>query len=215
MYRFGPNLLLWLLAGFAWCYTLTVLADRVAEHTAPASRGGSPSWGMSAALLTAFLVLLALAGPGPLSHLRWRWLVYAGALTYPFYLVHQSLGIPVVHGILKAAPALGLLPSITLGLLCSLLLSAALHHLVDRPGGRLLRRHLVRALDPGRRREAIARQAPITDDHGPAAPSDADGAERVERIVDTASHPGGPGASAESLRPPGVRAGERLRGHRA
>ncbi|NJP83095.1 acyltransferase, partial [Streptomyces sp. AA8] len=32
MHRFGPNLLLWLLAGFAWCYTLTVLDDRVATH---------------------------------------------------------------------------------------------------------------------------------------------------------------------------------------
>ncbi|MFI6054576.1 acyltransferase family protein [Streptomyces violascens] len=141
MHRFGANLLLWLLAGFAWCYTLTVLDDRVATHT------GS-NWAVSAAVLTGFLLLLTLAGPGPLRHLTWRTLVYAGTLTYPFYLVHQSLGIPLTRGILKTAPALGLLPSIALGLLLSLVLAAALNHLVDRKLGRLLRRHLTTALNP-------------------------------------------------------------------
>ncbi|MGW2815655.1 acyltransferase family protein [Streptomyces sp. NPDC001415] len=141
MHRFGPNLLLWLLAGFAWCYTLTVLDDRVATHT-------NSSWPISATVLTAFLVLLALAGPGPLRHLKWRALVYAGALTYPFYLVHQSLGIPLTRGILKTLPSLGLLPSIALGLLLSLLLAAALNRLVDQKFGPLLRRHLTTALNP-------------------------------------------------------------------
>ncbi|GAA0393444.1 acyltransferase [Streptomyces luteireticuli] len=143
MHRFGPNLLLWLLAGFAWCYTLTVLDDRVATHT-------NSNWAVGAAVLTGFLVLLALAGPGPLRHLQWRPLVYAGALTYPFYLVHQSLGIPATRGILKTLPGLGLLPSIGLGLFLSLLLAAVLNRLVDRELGRLLRRHLTAALDPGR-----------------------------------------------------------------
>ncbi|MFE0043731.1 acyltransferase family protein [Streptomyces albireticuli] len=148
MYRFGPNLLLWLLTGFAWCYTLTVLQDRIASHAIPAAQGPSPSWAVSAAVLTGFLVLLALAGPGPLRHLRWRSLVYAGALTYPFYLLHQSLGIPVARGVLKIAPGLGLLPSIALGLLFSLLLAAALDRLVDRRLGPLLRHHLTASLNP-------------------------------------------------------------------
>ncbi|WP_406510375.1 acyltransferase family protein [Streptomyces sp. NBC_00212] len=158
VHRFGPNLLLWLLAGFAWCYTLTVLDDRVAGHS------GS-NWAVSAAVLTGFLLLLALAGPGPLRHLQWRTLVYAGALTYPFYLVHQSLGIPVTRGILKTAPGLGLLPSIALGLLFSLLLAAALNRLVDRKLGRLLRHHLTAALNP---------TPPIADNpHTPAPDGDA------------------------------------------
>ncbi|MFD9789484.1 acyltransferase family protein [Streptomyces sp. NPDC059070] len=141
MHRFGANLLLWLLVGFAWCYTLTVLDDRVATH--PTS-----TWGVSAAVLTGFLLLLALTGPGPLRHVRWRPLVYAGALTYPFYLVHQSLGIPVTRGILKTVPGLGLLPCVALGLLLSLLLAAALNRWVDRKLGRLLRHHLTRSLNP-------------------------------------------------------------------
>lgn len=141
MHRFGPNLLLWLLAGFAWCYTLTVLDDRVATHA-------DSNWAVSATLLTAFLVLLALAGPGPLRHIQWPALVRAGALTYPFYLVHQSLGIPVTRGILKAVPSLGLLSSITLGLLFSLLLAAALNRLVDRRLSRPFRHRLTAALSP-------------------------------------------------------------------
>ncbi|WP_223279983.1 acyltransferase family protein [Streptomyces sp. SDr-06] len=141
MHRFGPNLLLWLLTGFAWCYTLTVLNDRVTDHS-------GAGWTVSATVLTGFLALLTLAGPGPARHLQWRPLIYAGALTYPFYLVHQSLGIPLTRGILKALPALGLLPSVTLGLLFSTLLAAALNRLVDRRLGRLLRRRLDAALHP-------------------------------------------------------------------
>ncbi|MGW2597186.1 acyltransferase family protein [Streptomyces klenkii] len=148
MHRFGPNLLLWLLTGFAWCYTLTVLQDRIAAHAVPAAQGAGPSWAVGAAALTGFLVLLALAGHGPLRHLRWRPLIYAGALTYPFYLVHQSLGIPAARGFLKIAPDLGLLPSVAFGLLFSLLLAAALDRLVDRRLSRLLRHRLTAALDP-------------------------------------------------------------------
>ncbi|MEU7164411.1 acyltransferase [Streptomyces morookaense] len=167
MHRFGTNLLLWLLAGFAWCYTLTVLDDRVATH--PGS-----NWAVSAAVLTGFLVLLALAGPGPLRHLQWRALVHAGALTYPFYLVHQSLGIPVTRGILKSVPGLGLLPSIALGLLFSLLLAAVLNRLVDRRFGRLLRRHLTAALNPARtgrdRAGPAAADGPVAGGRPAAAP---------------------------------------------
>ncbi|MEU3368887.1 acyltransferase family protein [Streptomyces sp. NPDC006711] len=138
MHRFGCDLLLWLLAGFAWCYTLTVLEDRVAAH--PTS-----TWGPSAAVLTGFLALLVLAC-GPLRHVQGRLLVYAGALTYPFYLVHQSLGIPVTRGVLRCVPALGLLPSIAVGLSFSLLLAAVLNSQVDRRFGPVVRRHLTTAI---------------------------------------------------------------------
>ena len=128
---------------------------------APAARGGTPGWGVCAAILTVFLLLLALSGPGPLGRLRWRALVYARALTYPFYLVHQSLGIPVVRGLLKAVPALGLVPAIALGLCFSLALSAALNHLVDRRLGAWLRRHLTADFDATH--DPVGRPAPPPD----------------------------------------------------
>ncbi|KUL38186.1 acyltransferase [Streptomyces sp. NRRL F-4489] len=150
MHRFGQNLVLWLLAGFAWCYHLTVLNDRVAAHAVPPAQGGALSWTVCAAVLTLFLAVLALAGIGPLSRLRWRRLVTAGALTYPFYLVHQSLGIPVAKGLLQKAPGLGVLPSMAVGFAFSLALAAAVHRLVERPLGRVLRRQLTRGMSPGR-----------------------------------------------------------------
>jgi peptidoglycan/LPS O-acetylase OafA/YrhL len=142
MHRFGQNLLLWLLLGFAWCYELTVLGLRVAEHATTAPGESGPSWTVCAAVLTLCLGLVALAGAGPLAGLQWRWLVSAGALTYPFYLVHQSIGIPLAKGLARALPGLGLLPSMTVSVLCMLGLSALLHKTVEGRLGRFLRRRL-------------------------------------------------------------------------
>ncbi|WUD77181.1 acyltransferase [Streptomyces sp. NBC_00510] len=148
MRRFGQNLLLWLLLGFAWCYALTVLEFRVADH---ASGEGRPSWAMCAVILTLCLALLALAGVGPWAGVRWRWLITAGGLTYPFYLVHQSIGIPLAKGLLKAVPGLGLLPSMTVSLLFVLGLAALIYTQVERRLGRLLRHRLTLDVDmPGR-----------------------------------------------------------------
>ncbi|MFJ4472231.1 acyltransferase family protein [Streptomyces sp. NPDC089424] len=43
-----------------------------------------------------FVAVLAVA-LGWLNRADWRWLTVAGALTYPFYLVHEHLGWPVVE----------------------------------------------------------------------------------------------------------------------
>ncbi|MFE7315946.1 acyltransferase family protein [Streptomyces sp. NPDC057555] len=151
MHRFGQNLVLWLLAGFAWCYELTVLNDRVVAHAVKPADGGAISWAVCAAILTCFLAVLALAGIGPLARLRWRWLVTAGALTYPFYLVHQSIGIPVAKGLLQTVPALGVLPSMAVAAAFSLLLSAVIYRTVESPLMRVLRRQLTRGMSPGQR----------------------------------------------------------------
>lgn len=142
MHRFGQSLLLWLLLGFAWSYELTVLELRVADHATVPPGESRPSWAVCAAVLTLCLALVALAGVGPLTRLRWRWLVTAGVLTYPFYLVHQSIGIPVAKGLLRAFPGLGPLPSMAVSVLCMLGLSMLIHTTVERRLGRLLRQHL-------------------------------------------------------------------------
>ncbi|MEU3527783.1 acyltransferase [Streptomyces sp. NPDC038707] len=145
MHRFGQSLLLWLLLGFAWCYQLTVLELRVADHATVPAGESRPSWAVCATVLTLCLGLLALAGAGgPPARLRQRWLVTAGALTYPFYLVHQSIGIPVAKGLLRAAPRLGPLPAMAVSLVCMLGLSLLIHTMVERRLGRLLRQRLTR-----------------------------------------------------------------------
>ncbi|MFF4137395.1 acyltransferase family protein [Streptomyces mirabilis] len=148
MHRFGQSLLLWLLLGFAWCYQLTVLELRVADHAAVPPGEGRPSWAVCAVVLTLCLGLLALAGIGPLAGLRWRWPVTAGALTYPFYLVHQSLGIPLAKGLIRAFPRLGPLPSMALSVICMLGLSLLVHTLVERRLGRRLRYRLTLDMRP-------------------------------------------------------------------
>ncbi|CAM5706311.1 MULTISPECIES: acyltransferase family protein [Streptomyces] len=142
MRRFGQNLLLWLLLGFAWCYELTVLEFRVADHATTSPGEDGPSWAVCAAVLTLCLGLLALAGVGPWAGLQWRWLVTAGGLTYPFYLVHQSIGIPLAKGLVRAFPGLGLLPSMAVSVICMLGLAALLHKKVEGRLGRLLRHRL-------------------------------------------------------------------------
>ncbi|MEU8972068.1 acyltransferase [Streptomyces monashensis] len=143
MHRFGQNLLLWLLLGFAWSYELTVLALRVADHAATPPGEQRPSWTVCAIVLTTCLGLLALAGVGPLAGLRRRWLVTAGSLTYPFYLVHQSIGIPLAKGLIRACPGLGVLPSTAVSVLCMLGLSLLIHRTAERRAGRLLRHRLM------------------------------------------------------------------------
>ncbi|MFJ3307540.1 acyltransferase family protein [Streptomyces sp. NPDC086549] len=142
MHRFGQSLLLWLLLGFAWCYELTVLELRVADHAAVPPGESRPSWAVCAAVLTLCLGLLALTGVGPLTRLRRRWLVTAGALTYPFYLVHQSIGIPLAKGLIRVFPRLGPLPSMAVSVVCMLGLSLLIHTTVERRLGRLLRHRL-------------------------------------------------------------------------
>ncbi|MEU6519916.1 acyltransferase [Streptomyces sp. NPDC046978] len=147
MHRFGQSLLLWLLLCFAWCYELTVLEFRVADHAAVPPGESRPSWIVCAAVLTLCVGLLALAGAGgPLARLQRRWLITAGGLTYPFYLVHQSIGIPLAKGLVRAFPRLGPLPSIAVSVSCMLGLSLLMHLTVERRLGPLLRQRLTRDL---------------------------------------------------------------------
>ncbi|NEB94322.1 acyltransferase [Streptomyces bauhiniae] len=142
MQRFGQNLMLWLLLGFAWAYELTVLETRVAEHTVTPPGEIPPSWGVCAAALTLCVGLLALAGIGPLRRLHRRWLITAGSLTYPFYLIHQSIGIPMAKALLREFPRFGPLLSMAVSVICVLALSLFIHRWVERRLGRVLRRRL-------------------------------------------------------------------------
>ncbi|WP_340384108.1 acyltransferase [Streptomyces sp. SS7] len=159
MHRFGRSLLLWLLLGFAWSYELTVLELRVADHATVPTGESRPSWAVCAVVLTVCLGLLALAGvDGPLARLRRRWLVTAGGLTYPFYLLHQSVGVPLAKGLLRLVPKLGPLPSMAVSVLCVLGLSLLIHTTVERRLGRLLRHRLtldMRVRDPAVRPAVI------------------------------------------------------------
>ncbi|ARF57090.1 acyltransferase family protein [Streptomyces gilvosporeus] len=84
------------------------------------------------AVVTLGFVLVAAVALGGLHRLNWRWLTVAGALTYPFYLVHEHLGWVVVRVLHRD---LGLPAYATLGLTVGLMLALAwaLHRWVERP----------------------------------------------------------------------------------
>ncbi|MEU9487269.1 acyltransferase [Streptomyces decoyicus] len=97
------------------------------------------------AVVTLGFALVAAVALGRLHWADWRWLTVAGALTYPFYLVHEHLGWVVVralhHGI-------GLPSYATLALTVALMLLLAwvLHRFIERP----LTPVLKRSIDPRR-----------------------------------------------------------------
>ena len=100
-----------------------------------------PVWPAPVLLTIAYAVLLAIA-LGATDRLDWRWLGTAGALTYPFYLLHQRIGYSLIRAghDHTALPAWALIAGAV-----AILLTAAwlVHHLVERRLAPLLRRRIL------------------------------------------------------------------------
>ncbi|MPY58192.1 acyltransferase family protein [Streptomyces spongiae] len=95
-------------------------------------------------VVTLGFVAVAAIALGWLNRINWPWLTVAGALTYPFYLVHEHLGwvsVDVLH------QGLGLSSGLTLGLTLAgmLILAWVLHRGVEARLGPVLRRSLNRS----------------------------------------------------------------------
>ncbi|NUS09924.1 MAG: acyltransferase [Streptomyces sp.] len=159
MYRFGQNLLLWMLLAVSWFFQLSMLYGRTSAHGIDDSSTQHTSWLISTALLTGFLALLMLATLGPLAKLQWRWLVTAGALTYPFYLVHHAIGVPVGKELSAHVSALGPYPTVLITLVAMLVLARLMNVYVENPFGRIMRRELAKGLNPPKARAEAAAAA--------------------------------------------------------
>ncbi|CAM5640228.1 hypothetical protein GCM10010298_04520 [Streptomyces microflavus] len=137
IYRFGPDLKLWLLLGMSW---LTMQSDLI-EHgdrlRDDLDFDRSPY--LALALVTSFYLIVLAVALHWLDGLQWRWLATAGALVYPLYLLHEELGwamIRTLYGRLGAWPTLG----VTVFLL--LVLSWLVHRYIEQPSVRWLRARL-------------------------------------------------------------------------
>ncbi|MDX3096747.1 acyltransferase [Streptomyces sp. ME02-6991-2B] len=137
IHRYGSDLLLWGIVGVSWLlgqrYSTTALWS-------PDAAGGelrSPH--VILLVVTLAFAAVAAVALGWLRWANWRWLTFAGALTYPFYLVHEHLGwfaIAALHRYLGLTPRETLVTAI-LGMLA---LAYTIHRLVEKPFGPRLRR---------------------------------------------------------------------------
>jgi peptidoglycan/LPS O-acetylase OafA/YrhL len=147
LHRFGHDAAAWALVALSW---LLGQHYAVADlwHGGPGP-GGGPYFSYRSSLAIIAFVTLAFAavaavalGPSRLAGgARWRWLTTAGALTYPFYLVHEHLGWVAVRALHQwlGLPSWAVLP---LTVLAMLALAWMLHRAVERPLGRRLKRSL-------------------------------------------------------------------------
>ncbi|KUL38375.1 hypothetical protein ADL12_16510 [Streptomyces regalis] len=133
MYRFGQDLLLWGMLGLAWLMGQMELGRRVdaVEHVS--------GWRGSALIFTAFLLFMVAVALGYTDRIRWKWLVTAGALTYPLYLTHYLAGTTLINRLRDTMD-----PRLLIAVVIAafLLLSWLIHRYVERPAARLLKRGL-------------------------------------------------------------------------
>ncbi len=110
--------------------------------------GPLESWVATAIVLAAFATILAIA-LGKLDWMNWRWLTVAGALSYPFYLLHEVIGYTLIHHLYvrQDVSAYVVLP---VAVLSMLLLAWLVHRLLERPLAGVLNRWLsgTSLLDP-------------------------------------------------------------------
>ncbi|MCM2388457.1 acyltransferase family protein [Streptomyces albipurpureus] len=137
IYRFGPDLKLWLLLGGSWLIMQSDLMEHAVNLRDNRDFDRSP-W-VVLALVTGFYLLVLAIALRKLDWVNWRWLTTAGALVYPLYLLHEELGwalIRELYGHLGAWPTLG----VTVGILVAL--SWLVHRYVERPSVTWLKKRL-------------------------------------------------------------------------
>jgi peptidoglycan/LPS O-acetylase OafA/YrhL len=142
MHRFGPTLLLWGLVICSWALALHKLGQH-GEHTFYLNfERGEVNWWVAAGLVTLFFLVILAIALGFLDRVRGRWLSVAGALTYPLYLLHQSIGYAVIGAFGRVVDRHVLLAGLGAGML---VLAWLTHRFVERPAAPRLRRHLQHA----------------------------------------------------------------------
>ncbi|MFE4048372.1 acyltransferase family protein [Streptomyces sp. YIM B13518] len=124
----------------AHAWAVTAVSFLIGQHYAvdelwnvsdPDAFAHRTTFGIVLVVALGFAAVAAIA-LGWLNRVNWRWLTVAGALTYPFYLVHEHLGWVVIHALHRG---LGLASAETFALTVAsmLLLAWLLHRGVEKP----------------------------------------------------------------------------------
>ncbi|MEE4541716.1 acyltransferase [Streptomyces sp. V4-01] len=143
VYRFGHDAFSWGVVAVGF-----LLGQRYAVHDLVAPRHMDvfhhrSQLGVIAVVAFGFAAVAAVTLVPWISRVQWGWLTTAGALTYPFYLVHEHLGWVVID---KLTHHTSLSPGVVFAAtaLSMLVLAWLLHRLVERPLAPRLKRVLAR-----------------------------------------------------------------------
>jgi peptidoglycan/LPS O-acetylase OafA/YrhL len=135
LYRDGHDVGTWLLLALngtiALHFSLQIHESSLAKLTR-----FTPSTVVIALLTFACFALVAAATLTPAARWNFRWMVAAGALTYPVYLVHENLGWFVIAHLRTRIGAWG---SVLAAVAVALVAAWLLHRFVERPFGPRLR----------------------------------------------------------------------------
>ncbi|MEU3184332.1 acyltransferase [Streptomyces sp. NPDC006923] len=138
IHRYGSDLLLWGIVGTSW-----LLGQRFATVSLWSPDAHNVFYERSPyvilLIVTFAFASVAAVALGWLRWANWRWLTFAGILTYPFYLVHEHLGWFAIT-ILRQHAGLDARLTLITTIVSMLVLAWLLHRLVEKPFGPRLKR---------------------------------------------------------------------------
>ncbi|MCW2863405.1 MAG: acyltransferase [Actinoallomurus sp.] len=173
IYKYGSNLIVWLLIAMSWalgCYYDV-------KYNFPDFTAAPHSLYVIPAVVTVIFGIMALVATHRLSWLRWRGFTVLGMLTYPLYLVHQTISRTFVPRLL---PHMGRWEVLAVLIASALVIACLIHVLVERPAQRLLRPRLKAALTRIRAGEPPREPAaPPEDPNGKTSPDGSADGERA------------------------------------
>ncbi|MFO7253684.1 MAG: acyltransferase [Actinomycetes bacterium] len=165
IHRFGSSFITWALVAGAYAFALREATERVAGRVkmVGAKDFPAPEWAVMIAI-TLIFAAVALVALGGLRWLRWRGLVTLGALTYPLYLLHQTVSAVLIPALEERMNA-WLVVGITVGV--SLVLSYGVWRFIEKPAQRLLKPRLTASLQGLRELSAKVSESPLKKDQTP------------------------------------------------
>lgn len=139
IYRYGANLVLWLVIGASW----SLMAYAGVKQINPLIAWPGVHQYVVPAVITLIFVVMGLVATDRLRFMRWRWLAPLGALTYPLYLLHETVSRPIIHAL---QPRLNKWTVLAIAIAAVVASAYLIHRLIERPLQRVMTVHLKRAI---------------------------------------------------------------------
>ncbi|GGJ20908.1 acyltransferase family protein [Streptomyces brasiliensis] len=137
IHRFGSNLVLWGIVAVSWMLGQSTATRGLWQVTPHGDFHRDPR--IIVLVVTLCFLAVAAVALGWTRKAAWPWLSTAGALTYPFYLVHEHLGWFVIR-VLHRGLGLPSWTTLVVTVLGMLVLAWLIHRFVEKPFGPRLKK---------------------------------------------------------------------------